>query len=304
MVVECGGLLRACVCTREREGPWKVICSACRGTDWSHAQDRMTLERGELLSVHASCASLSIRPSQSLHVCVRVYRFARNLTTPHAHTHTHTHSHAHAHTHAHTAVAGKHCTFKEAVWLSIQTQDTIGFGALFPNSMWANWVMFAQSFTSLVSYALLTGLTFAKVGRFCMVVVLVVPLAEIWCVYGCGFGALLTPFYPPRPPTLMDARYRGLPASSAALCSRTWRSSRTRWRGSSRATAARRRRPGLTSPQRAPMFATTPHAWCLGWCVDMCCEQTVSKVVNLTRVPGKPDSVLFAAECMRCLVLG
>jgi hypothetical protein len=61
-----------------------------------------------------------------------------------------------------SAASAPHILFKEAVWLSIQTQDTIGYGGLNPKSFAANWIVFAQSFSSVVIYALITGLTFAK----------------------------------------------------------------------------------------------------------------------------------------------
>jgi inward rectifier potassium channel len=56
-------------------------------------------------------------------------------------------------------------SFTDAFFFSVQTMGTIGYGALYPNSLAANTLMVAESITSLTLTALATGLVFAKFSR-------------------------------------------------------------------------------------------------------------------------------------------
>jgi len=56
-------------------------------------------------------------------------------------------------------------SFSDAFFFSVQTMGTIGYGALFPQSPLANFLVVAESITSLLLTALSTGLVFAKFSR-------------------------------------------------------------------------------------------------------------------------------------------
>jgi inward rectifier potassium channel len=56
-------------------------------------------------------------------------------------------------------------SFGDAFFFSVQTMGTIGYGAMFPESVGANWVVVVESITSLTLTALATGLVFAKFSR-------------------------------------------------------------------------------------------------------------------------------------------
>jgi inward rectifier potassium channel len=56
-------------------------------------------------------------------------------------------------------------SFADAFFFSVETFGTIGYGALYPDSMAANLIMVAESITSLTMTALATGLVFAKFSR-------------------------------------------------------------------------------------------------------------------------------------------
>src|SRR5258705_2657646 len=53
-------------------------------------------------------------------------------------------------------------SFADAFFFSVQTMGTIGYGNLYPESMTANILVPVQSVSSLVMFALVTGLIFAK----------------------------------------------------------------------------------------------------------------------------------------------
>ncbi|NNF32787.1 MAG: hypothetical protein HKN68_01675 [Saprospiraceae bacterium] len=52
--------------------------------------------------------------------------------------------------------------FIQSFFLSVQTFTTVGYGKLNPESMWANVISVANAFIGLMSFALATGLFFAK----------------------------------------------------------------------------------------------------------------------------------------------
>jgi inward rectifier potassium channel len=56
-------------------------------------------------------------------------------------------------------------SFADAFFFSVETFGTIGYGALYPDSMAANLIMVVESITSLTLTALATGLVFAKFSR-------------------------------------------------------------------------------------------------------------------------------------------
>jgi inward rectifier potassium channel len=56
-------------------------------------------------------------------------------------------------------------SFLDAFFFSVQTMGTIGYGAMFPESIGANWLVVVESITSLTLTALATGLVFAKFSR-------------------------------------------------------------------------------------------------------------------------------------------
>lgn len=59
-------------------------------------------------------------------------------------------------------VAGSHGKFADAFFFSVQTMGTIGYGAMFPQSLAANVLVVAESVVGLIVTALATGLVFAK----------------------------------------------------------------------------------------------------------------------------------------------
>jgi inward rectifier potassium channel len=60
---------------------------------------------------------------------------------------------------------GRPGSFLDAFFFSVQTMGTIGYGALYPESLGANLLVVAESITSLTLTALATGLVFAKFSR-------------------------------------------------------------------------------------------------------------------------------------------
>jgi inward rectifier potassium channel len=56
-------------------------------------------------------------------------------------------------------------SFTDAIFFSVETMGTIGYGAMFPESFGANVLMVVESLTSIVMTALATGLMFAKFSR-------------------------------------------------------------------------------------------------------------------------------------------
>lgn len=56
-------------------------------------------------------------------------------------------------------------SFTDALFFSVQTMGTIGYGAMYPKSELANWLVVSESVVSLLLTALSTGLVFAKFSR-------------------------------------------------------------------------------------------------------------------------------------------
>ncbi len=53
----------------------------------------------------------------------------------------------------------------DTFFFSVQTMGTIGYGAVYPETPWANVLVVTESFTGLILTALVTGLVFAKFSR-------------------------------------------------------------------------------------------------------------------------------------------
>lgn len=62
-------------------------------------------------------------------------------------------------------VKGSDGSFFDALSFSVQTLATIGYGAMYPESVLAEWVMIVESIVSLIITALATGLVFSKFAR-------------------------------------------------------------------------------------------------------------------------------------------
>jgi inward rectifier potassium channel len=62
-------------------------------------------------------------------------------------------------------VTGADGSFFDALSFSVQTLATIGYGAMYPHSVPAEWLMIIESMVSLILTALATGLVFAKFSR-------------------------------------------------------------------------------------------------------------------------------------------
>lgn len=56
-------------------------------------------------------------------------------------------------------------SFADAFFFSIQSSSTIGYGAMYPKTTWANTLVALESFTGLLITAVSTGLVFAKFAR-------------------------------------------------------------------------------------------------------------------------------------------
>jgi inward rectifier potassium channel len=56
-------------------------------------------------------------------------------------------------------------SFADAFFFSVETMGTIGYGAMYPSSTAANWLMVIESVVGVVLTALTTGLVFAKFSR-------------------------------------------------------------------------------------------------------------------------------------------
>jgi len=67
-------------------------------------------------------------------------------------------------------VAGGDCianakSFLDVYFFSVQTLGSIGYGAMYPQTLYANVIMTIEAMTSLVSIAVMTGLAFARFSR-------------------------------------------------------------------------------------------------------------------------------------------
>ncbi len=56
-------------------------------------------------------------------------------------------------------------SFRDAFFFSVQTMGTIGYGAMYPKSDAANWLVVAESVAGLIMTALATGLVFARFSQ-------------------------------------------------------------------------------------------------------------------------------------------
>lgn len=56
-------------------------------------------------------------------------------------------------------------SFLDAFFFSVQTLATIGYGSMYPKTLYANTVVMVEAMSSLVGIALLTGLAFARFSR-------------------------------------------------------------------------------------------------------------------------------------------
>jgi inward rectifier potassium channel len=56
-------------------------------------------------------------------------------------------------------------SFVDAFFFSVQTMGTIGYGAMYPVSRAANWIVVAESIAGLLATAVSTGLVFARFSQ-------------------------------------------------------------------------------------------------------------------------------------------
>ncbi|MBE9100595.1 ion channel [Vacuolonema iberomarrocanum] len=56
-------------------------------------------------------------------------------------------------------------SFRDAFFFSVQTLASIGYGAMYPTTLYANIIVTMEAITSLLSIAVLTGLAFARFSR-------------------------------------------------------------------------------------------------------------------------------------------
>ncbi|NER08372.1 MAG: ATP-sensitive inward rectifier potassium channel 10 [Okeania sp. SIO3C4] len=56
-------------------------------------------------------------------------------------------------------------SFRDAFFFSVQTLASIGYGAMYPTTLYANIIVTLEAITSLLSIAVLTGLAFARFSR-------------------------------------------------------------------------------------------------------------------------------------------
>ncbi|KNC83219.1 hypothetical protein SARC_04519 [Sphaeroforma arctica JP610] len=67
---------------------------------------------------------------------------------------------------SYTSPSDQELTFPEAYYFSVQTQDTIGYGALYPgDQVTTNLISALQSWLSMLVYATITGIVFTKLSR-------------------------------------------------------------------------------------------------------------------------------------------
>lgn len=65
----------------------------------------------------------------------------------------------------HTLAHSEGNSYFDAFVFSVQTFATIGYGYLLPQTVWAHFLVFAESIFAIIYIALFTGLTFAKFSR-------------------------------------------------------------------------------------------------------------------------------------------
>lgn len=56
-------------------------------------------------------------------------------------------------------------SFSDAFFFSVQTLASIGYGAMHPQTLYANWIVTIEAIVSILGIALLTGLAFARFSR-------------------------------------------------------------------------------------------------------------------------------------------
>lgn len=56
-------------------------------------------------------------------------------------------------------------SFWDVFFFSVETFATVGYGVLAPNTVYANWVMTAETFIGLLTVAAITGIMFARISR-------------------------------------------------------------------------------------------------------------------------------------------
>jgi inward rectifier potassium channel len=56
-------------------------------------------------------------------------------------------------------------SFQDAFFFSVQTMATIGYGAMYPSTAYANWVVTLEAMVGLLGVAMVTGLAFARFSR-------------------------------------------------------------------------------------------------------------------------------------------
>jgi inward rectifier potassium channel len=99
----------------------------------------------------------------------------------------------------------RHGSFADAFFFSVQTMGTIGYGALYPDSLAANVLVVAESIASLTLTALCTGLVFAKFSR--STARLVFTRTAVICPHA-GAPALMFRIGNQRGNQIVDARIR------------------------------------------------------------------------------------------------
>jgi inward rectifier potassium channel len=62
-------------------------------------------------------------------------------------------------------VNAKHGSFQDAFFFSVQTLATIGYGAIYPGTMYANILVTLEAFVGLLGVAIVTGLAFARFSQ-------------------------------------------------------------------------------------------------------------------------------------------
>ena len=61
------------------------------------------------------------------------------------------------------AIAGAHPgSFSDCFFFSVQTLATIGYGAMAPRGLFGNWMVCIEAYVGLMSFAMMSGLSFAK----------------------------------------------------------------------------------------------------------------------------------------------
>lgn len=107
--------------------------------------------------------------------------------------------------HGISGVAGPATSFMEAFFFSVHPLGSIGYGALYPSSLFTNLIVTLDSLIGLILIALITGSTFSRFSKSTARIL----FSDVATVHSCnGLPTLMFRVANERRKTILDARIR------------------------------------------------------------------------------------------------